>query len=546
MQKGITVTILIIAGVSCLWADVPLDTIPYWSSQSYEVALWGVGLADITNDGYPEVITIYERGYNYLYPNNHGIIDSIPRWQSNDVGYNVWPAFGDYDNDGDLDMAVACYVLPGGRAKIYRNDNGGLTRDPVWIARVGGGTWCDWGDVDNDGDLDLAIVDMMGYPMVFRNNGGFLDSLPCWNGLDYSLDFGGAWVDIDNDGDLDLIVGCANRQEPVIRIYYNINGELEIVASWKSSSIGEYTGRGICACDIDNDGWLDVAVSTGFTSTMENVVFKNLGDTLESYPSWISTDNFASGRGLFGDVDGDGDFDWVVNNGKVNNGKGVVYENAGGNLNPAYTWSSSISGGLGIDLGDVDQDGIRYKEDTVSADGTKKLFYLSVLPIQKITEITINGNSVPISDYCCNLKSGWVSFKNSISAGSQVVFKYYYSVDMELLLSDDTNEQAHLFRNNNIGISEQIKCPAEMGFKVFPNPILAGTPIQFSYTLQQSAFVEAKLYDCSGREVVTLLKQKVNSGFHKEKTLALFPPGIYFLRLKFNNKSIVEKIVIIK
>jgi hypothetical protein len=524
--------------------SIPLETTPCWSSQAYSTEIWGAALVNITDDDYPEVITTYESGYKYLYLNNGGIIESTPSWQSNDFDDNVLPAFGDYDNDGDLDMAVACYEFFGGRTKIYQNDNGMLTVDPIWTASSGGGVTCAWGDVDNDGDLDLAIVDISFFPAVFYNNNGTMELIPSWHGTDYNVDFGVTWIDVDNDGDLDLAVGGYNILEPTLRIYYNHDGTLETVASWKSSVTAQYCrGVGLSVYDVNQDGWLDMGVTGGwFENNDVNIMFMNRQDSLENYPSWFSQDVRNSGCCLFGDLNGDGYLDWAVNNGRCGN----VYENLGNSIDHTYGWQSVDSGGLGIDLGDVDLDGIVYREDTIVGDGTKKLFYLKIIPIHKLEEITIDSDSVPLSDYCCNLKSGWVSFKDSIPVGSEIVFKYFHSIDIELLLADMYKEKAHLYENTNIGIAENSLEPMKTGLSIYPNPVRRSNPAELTYTVAHPTFVQADLYDCTGRKIETLFKQKINHGLWKEKIATKFSPGTYFLRLKLDKKDIFTKIVIIE
>ncbi len=520
---------------------IPLQTSPYWTSRWYGGIL-GVGLVDLNSDGFAEVITVHEDERNYLYANRNGTVDTVPAWESNDVDRHVTPAFGDYDNDGDLDMAVACYYLMGGRLRLYRNDAGTLTRDPIWIAPNGGGTWCDWGDFDNDGDLDLVITDMFAYPQLYRNNNGIMEDQPVWQATDYNLDFGGAWIDVDSDGDLDLAVSGINPQEPLLRIYFNRNGALERSASWRSQRIADVAAVGLSVGDLDKDGRLDVGVACGFTDPKVNFVFKNLGDSLESNPSWQSSDASPSGAGLFGDLNADGYLDWAVNNGTF----GAVYENISGTLNRTYAWRSAVSGGYGIDLGDVDRDGIRYKEDTVVASGTKKLFYLSIAPIERLIAITINGNPVPLSDYCYNIKSGWISLKNAIPPQSKVIFKYNYSSDRELLLSDHTNGVAYLFRNTTVKVDEIRNRSGNLKFVIYPNPVFSNEPIKFSYNLQFPAIVQAEIYDCTGKRMAKLFAKRLNAGFYSEKVFVQLPAGIYFLRINIDHQCMEGKIVRLK
>ncbi len=126
-----------------------------------------------------------------------------------DVG-NSSAAWGDYDNDGDLDLALAGSDAGGVRSStIYRNDGGGVFTDIG--AGLTGVDLCSlaWGDIDNDGDLDLMVCGAAGVGadecQIYRNEGSdtFVDVGAYLTGLDgCSL----AWGDFDNDGDLDFAV----------------------------------------------------------------------------------------------------------------------------------------------------------------------------------------------------------------------------------------------------------------------------------------------------------------------------------------------------
>ena len=76
--------------------------------------------------------------------------------------YAVRVAWGDYDNDGDLDILLAGYTESAYVSKVYRNDGGGAFTDIG--AALTGVRDCSvaWGDYDNDGDLDILLAGIHG------------------------------------------------------------------------------------------------------------------------------------------------------------------------------------------------------------------------------------------------------------------------------------------------------------------------------------------------------------------------------------------------
>ena len=130
-------------------------------------------------------------------------------------------AWADYDQDGDLDLALAGDSLSGRVSIIYRNDGGGTFTDiGAALTRVSG-AYLAWGDYDNDGDLDLIVAGDDGvdvYTILYRNDGGgvFTDTTARIVGLTSGSV---AWGDYDADGDLDLALAGYTPDGPVSRIY---------------------------------------------------------------------------------------------------------------------------------------------------------------------------------------------------------------------------------------------------------------------------------------------------------------------------------------
>jgi hypothetical protein len=119
-------------------------------------------------------------------------------------------AWGDYDEDGDLDVYIVIAVY-GVSNKLLRNDGGGVFTD-VTTSPVDDTDHCmraAWADVDNDGHLDLYLSKTSQYSnRLFFNDGAgvFSESthgLLTWQGYDAS----GSWGDYDSDGDVDAYFG---------------------------------------------------------------------------------------------------------------------------------------------------------------------------------------------------------------------------------------------------------------------------------------------------------------------------------------------------
>ncbi|HEY5909894.1 MAG TPA: FG-GAP-like repeat-containing protein, partial [Verrucomicrobiae bacterium] len=140
-----------------------------------------------------------------------------------DLGFAAW---GDYDNDGDLDLLFGGNSNEGRIARIYRNDGGTFTNINAGLLPV---IWSSaaWGDFDNDGKLDAMI---MGYDPVaqvpvsrlYRNVGGntFSDSGQAFHNLYLGTLI---WADYDNDGNLDLVLAGNDAGADLLILYHNNN-----------------------------------------------------------------------------------------------------------------------------------------------------------------------------------------------------------------------------------------------------------------------------------------------------------------------------------
>lgn len=175
--------------------------------------------------------------------------------------------WGDFDQDGDLDIIMVGYGLAGatgdGFMRLYRNDGNSIFTEVVTgMPGVGNGS-VRFADLDGDGDLDVILcgqnVSNVDITKVFINTDGvFTDSgaiLP--SRVSSSIDVG----DYDNDGDLDILITggtIANVSDGYTTIYRN-DGEFQFTAM-DLGLIGVRNGHAAFG-DYDSDSRLDIAIT---------------------------------------------------------------------------------------------------------------------------------------------------------------------------------------------------------------------------------------------------------------------------------------------
>lgn len=216
-------------------------------------------------------------------------------------------AWGDYDGDGDLDLAVGSIGTPN---EVYDND-GQCGFEQEWEAKAGDSTTSvAWGDMDNDGDLDLAVGNGGNKPKpnrVYRNDAGTLSDDPVWSSIEAHKTTSIAWGDYDGDGDLDLAVGNDNQPN---QLYRNDGGILSEKAVWSSVETDGTTS--VAWGDMDNDGDLDLAVGNNGNS---DKIYQNDKGTISATASWEASHETRKTTAIaWGDYDNDGDLDLTTAN----------------------------------------------------------------------------------------------------------------------------------------------------------------------------------------------------------------------------------------
>lgn len=222
----------------------------------------------------------------------------------------------DYDNDGWIDIFLG---RPFDAYLLYRNLGNGSFVDVTRASGLEGerqkdeiaASWsAAWGDIDNDGDLDLFVAQWgMALPLVdgllarrrmdsrlFVNDGGVFSDRTAEFGLAEFLDdeffVGASFGDFDNDGDADLFLSSPVRGASVL--LENRGRRFAVRRTARRAESGFYTAF----VDVDHDGWLDI-FQGGFSDARTSTEMTVFGRGLETYSSGHSTILLQESPGVF-------------------------------------------------------------------------------------------------------------------------------------------------------------------------------------------------------------------------------------------------------
>jgi hypothetical protein len=324
-------------------------SVPFFTEQTgitltgveYSSVAWG----DYDNDGDQDLLlTGYSNTLGYIsriYNNNAGVFTDINAGLTGVYTGSI--AWGDYDNDGDLDVLLTGNTGSANISKIYRNDSGVFTDINAGLTGVNYSSVA-WGDYDNDGDLDMLFVGSTGsgnISIIYRNDSGVFTNINA--GLP-GVYFGSvAWGDYDNDGDLDILLTGSGYS----RIYRNDNNIFTDISAGLTGVSNSSSAWG----DYDNDGDLDILVTGGNLSK----IYRNDSGIFNDISAGLT--GVISGSSAWGDFDNDGDLDILLTG---NSGAGYVskvYRNDGGVFTDLNTGLTGVGEKSSVAWGDYDNDG---------------------------------------------------------------------------------------------------------------------------------------------------------------------------------------------
>ncbi|MFH1680534.1 MAG: FG-GAP-like repeat-containing protein [Candidatus Eisenbacteria bacterium] len=530
---------------------------------------WG----DYDNDGDLDIYHGRSMGLaNKLFRNDGGgtFVDATTG-PLGDTGDHNGCVFGDYDNDGDLDLFLA--KTNAQADKLLRNDGGGAFADvstPLFND-LGNGASAAWADYDNDGDLDVFVANAQGaagssVDRLYRNDSGtFVDAThgPLLTPRDSE---GVAFGDYDNDGDLDLYVSVYTNQN---RLFRNDNGVFADVTTAPLNHVG--TGIGVAWGDYDNDGDLDLYLCNG-TAAYPNRLFRNNGNgTFTDVTAAPLDDTSPSYSCVWADFDNDGDLDLYVSNvGAANK----LFSNQGnGTFTDATTAPLGDTGsGIGVAAGDYDADG---DLDLYLANygPTNRLFrneggsakhWIHVVLLGSVSNRSGIGARVRLVSSMgaqmreINAGSGHDSQDSpaaefglgSVVSADTIAIRWPSGI--VTVLTNVAADQVVLVSEAQTSVAEGA-LPASARPRLHanaPNPFNPSTTVRFDLPGEGPATLS--VYDVSGRLVTTLFSERSAGGSHarvwngrNERGMEV-AAGIYLLRLQTPDETAVRKITLVK
>lgn len=256
-----------------------------------ETASWG----DYDGDGWLDLYVTNSSGNyrNFLYRNNgDGTFQKITSGSPVTDGFASRSVnWTDFNNDGEMDLFVTNEGVQ--NENLYRNNGDGsftkLSGGPLLTA--GSKTMSSsWGDYDNDGDLDVFLANDQANDGLYRNDGNetFVKITDDPVSTSGGNSFSSQWADVDNDGDLDLFVTNSFWGGPWKNFLFFNNGNGTFTKDiTELPAIDEGWSYGCAFGDMDGDGDLDLAVATCLNAVQTDYLYEN--HSSDNGNRWIQT-----------------------------------------------------------------------------------------------------------------------------------------------------------------------------------------------------------------------------------------------------------------
>ena len=534
----------------------------------------GVSFADFDNDGWDDITYASENGVDlYFFKNTNGVFNLVTFNGISNTSKAKQVIWVDYDNDGDKDFFVTAIE---GKNAFYSNDGEMNFTDissAIGIFQTDLFTYgASFGDIDNDGDLDLFISNRSpeDHNYLYRNDSGIYVDITGTSGisLEGQLSFCSIFFDYDKDGLQDIYVSN-DKEENINRLYKNLGDGVFQDVSDSSNAGVDVSAMSTTLGDFNNDGWFDIYITnTPFSqvsSIQGNVLLKNNGDgTFTNVATETGTSFDSVGWGsVFLDADNDGLLDIYVSSSE--NGNGSLISSAFYHQQDDETFMIPQDIGFNTDLresysnaiGDINNDGkpeivvgndtdnnFLWQNNTLNENNWLKVKLEGVVSnkdgIGNTIEINVDGQS----QYRYTLAGeGYLSqnsFYEFFGTGLSNLIDY---VKVTWTSTGATETFNNIEANQSITIKEGIGILNDNDYivedllSIYPNPSDDGV---FKLSTKNNVSNTLKVYDLSGRLIFNVKNLKDNDEF----SLNHCKKGIYVANLSSGKKSSTIKLVL--
>jgi hypothetical protein len=530
---------------------------------------WG----DYDNDGYEDLIVANAQpvglilfrnlqGNGFEQINNSAIV-TVP----NSTFSAAW---GDYDNDGLVDLYVAQYQ--GANNILFQNEGNGIFTSTGIIPPNGGNSLAScWSDYDCDGNLDLYVVNLNQINFLYKNNGDStftqISGQPEANGfLDKS--YSAAWIDFDLDNDIDLFVSNLSQSKKL----YNNNGD----GTFTDVAAGDLTSSGPTLSsawgDFNNDGFPDVFIPQNGDV---NKLFINNGDGsfTQSDQSAVFTQTALSVMGVWEDIDNDGFLDLIVAN-EENNYSCIFINDQNGTFVP-YTlnnrdgWSVTTAdydndGDMDVYFGNPYGDNKLYKNTVGTANHWIRLACQGVN-----SNVSGIGSRIRVKAKLDGVTATWQTrqLTQQSSCGSQSMITAHFGLGQASIIDsiqiiwpsgkvfNTTHvqvDQILTIKESDVSKIEQIPMtPSTFSLcQNFPNPFNPETII--SYSIPASMIVKLIVYNINGEEIDVLVNEEQRAGVYEVSWIAkdaagkMLPSGLYIYKIVTDSYQKTRKMLLLR
>lgn len=413
--------------------------------------------------------------------------DSPTFWQSTVQQYNTRVAVGDVNGDGILDLAVGACDPSGPKtgtdpvnASVYISAEGALPTEPTIELTGVCSPDIALGDIDGDGDLDLAVMQVLyagatpSEQYVYINDGGAFDPENRWVSTTQVQANAVRFADVNLDGLLDLMI-ASTRDE----------------GAWGWPFFGQLDGEEISLSPTAEPWGGGLMEGFMFTPEMQvlppmdgqtgSTVAIGYSDHLCQTPScpapvctwsvdggdygWCSKESGMTGGIAVQDIDGDGHLDFLVNRWNPPKTRPVagplgVYcgTDSGFDQDEQPLGQGTDFFAQGLRLADLDGGSLQSQDLSLTTESLTAVVTLPVPFVQAIESVQVNGESLePGSGYLHTPSSNWITLSTPAAEGSEIAVTYQVTDQPDLVVVDSsttTTTPVLLFQSSPGGSDE--------------------------------------------------------------------------------------------